>query len=49
MPRGKKETTLERALKRSAAAQGLKPGTERYNKYVYGTMNKIMARKAGGK
>jgi hypothetical protein len=48
MPRTKKETKLQKALKRSAEARGLTPGTPRYNRYVYGGMNAIMKRKAGG-
>lgn len=31
---------MHRALKRSARKKGLKPGTKRYKRYVYGTMNK---------
>ena len=41
-----KETKLQRALKKSASAQGLEPGSPRYNRYVWGTMNKISAKKA---
>jgi hypothetical protein len=51
MPKdSKKDTKLQKALKKSAAAQGLEPGTPRYDRYVYGTMNKISAKKhAAGK
>lgn len=46
MPKdSKKETKLQRALKKSAAAQGIQPGTPRYYRYVNGTMNKISAKK----
>jgi len=45
VPRTKKETKLQKALKRSAAAQGFAPGSDRYNRYVYGGMNAIMKRK----
>lgn len=48
MARTKKDTKLQAALKRSAAARGYVPGTARYNRYVWGGMNAIMARKAGG-
>lgn len=29
---------MEESLKRQAAKKGLKPGTERYGAYVYGTL-----------
>ena len=45
MPKQRKDTKLQKALKKSAAAQNLEPGSPRYNRYVYGTMNKISARK----
>ena len=45
MPRTKKETKLQKALKKSAMAQGFTPGSDRYNRYVYGGMNAIMKRK----
>ena len=32
---------------RSAKKRGLKPGSERYNAYVYGTLNKIEKRHKG--
>ena len=32
---------LEEALRRSARAKGIRPGTERYNRYVYGTMASV--------
>jgi len=32
---------VERKLKRQAAKKGLKPGTDRYGAYVYGTMNRL--------
>lgn len=32
---------LHKALEKSARRKGLKPGTEHYNRYVYGTMAKI--------
>lgn len=32
---------LERALKAAAKRHGYRPGTERYNRYVYGTMKKV--------
>lgn len=39
---------IEEALKRSALAHGYKPKTERYNRYVYGTLAKIKECKDGG-
>jgi hypothetical protein len=35
----------ERRLKAAAVRRGLKPGTDRYNAYVYGTMQKIERRR----
>src|SRR5690348_7467559 len=32
---------LENQLKQSAKKQGLKPGSDRYNAYVYGTLHKV--------
>jgi hypothetical protein len=32
---------LEEALKRSARARGFRPGSDRYNRYVYGTLAKV--------
>lgn len=37
---------MHRKLARSAKKAGLKPGSERSNAYVYGTMNKIEKAKA---
>jgi hypothetical protein len=37
---------LEQILKRAAKRAGLKPGSERYKAYVYGTLARL---KAGGK
>lgn len=31
---------MEESLKKSAKEEGLKPGTDAYNRYVYGTMIK---------
>jgi hypothetical protein len=47
-------TKIDRKLKKGAHKKGLKPGTDRYNKYVYGTGSRIQAnmarkRKAGRK
>ena len=44
--KGKKETKLQKALHKSAAAQGIEPGSARYNRYVWGTMNRISAKRA---
>lgn len=35
----------ERNLKHAAKKQGMKPGSDRYNRYVYGTLRKIERRK----
>lgn len=32
---------IEERLKRSAERKGYKPGSEKYNAYVYGTLDKI--------
>lgn len=32
---------LEEALRKSATARGIKPGTPRYGAYVYGSLRKI--------
>jgi hypothetical protein len=32
---------LERALKKSAVARGMKPGTPRYGAYVYGSLRQL--------
>lgn len=32
---------LERVLKRAAAKRGLKPGSQEYRAYVYGTLDKV--------
>jgi len=39
---------LERILKRAAKKAGLKPGSDRYNAYVYGTLNRVKAGKKHG-
>ena len=40
---------IEEALKRSARARGYEPGTDKYRRYVYGTLTRIKAgRKANG-
>ena len=44
--KGSKETKLQKALRKSAAAQGIEPNTPRYNRYVWGTMNRISAKRA---
>ena len=36
---------VEDRLKRQAEKQGLRPGTDRYNAYVYGTLNRIEKKK----
>ena len=38
----------ELALKAQALKKGFKPGTPRYNAYVYGTLNKIEQLKKKG-
>lgn len=38
---------LHRRLSKSAKKKGLKKGTKRYGKYVYGTMSKIKKKKGG--
>ena len=38
---------LERALRISASKLGLRQGTERFKRYVYGTLNKIKRGKNG--
>lgn len=38
---------LEEALKRRAAQQGFKKGTDRYDRYVYGTLSKVEKAKKG--
>jgi hypothetical protein len=35
---------VERALQASAKRKGFKKGSERYNRYVYGTMAKLKAK-----
>lgn len=35
----------ERNLKREAKKHGYKPGSDRYNRYVYGTLGKIEKKK----
>lgn len=34
-------SAVERRLKRSARKRGLRPGSKRYNAYVYGTMRRL--------
>lgn len=36
---------LHKALHAAALKHGFKPGSERYNRYVYGGMQKILERK----
>jgi hypothetical protein len=43
-----KDSKLRAALKRSAVARGYTPGSERYNRYVYGGMNAVLARSGKG-
>ena len=38
---------LEKALKASAKRKGFREGSERYNRYVYGTMKKIKEKSNG--
>lgn len=38
---------LEEALKRRAAELGYKPKTDRYNRYVYGTLARVEAERKG--
>ena len=39
---------LEEALKSRAAQQGFKKGTDRYNRYVYGTIERVEKAKGKG-
>lgn len=32
---------LEEALKRQAVQKGFKPGSDKYNRYVYGTLQRV--------
>ena len=36
---------FEEALKRAAKARGFKAGSDRYNRYVYGTISKLKKQK----
>ena len=38
---------LEERLKRQAEREGLEPGTDRYNAYVYGTLKRIERKQDG--
>lgn len=40
---------LHRKLHEEAVKKGFVPGTERYNRYVYGAMQKIEERNSGTK
>ena len=39
--------TVEEALKRRARQLGYKPGSDRYNRYVYGSLEKLASQKKG--
>lgn len=38
---------IEDALKRRAKELGYKPGTDRYDRYVYGTLAKLKEKRGG--
>ena len=40
---------LEKALKASAKRKGFREGSDRYNRYVYGTLQKVKKEKTSGK
>lgn len=39
---------IEQALKRAAESKGIKPGTDRYRRYVGGTLRKLREKQNSG-